>query len=129
MVLIVDTHALIWFLEGSDRLSAVALAQLSDATNSIVVPTIVLTEIRYLYARNRIVVNVDDVIQTTESDERFWIYPLDLSVVEAVPLGLDIHDGIICGTALVQQSTGGNQVKVITRDAAIRNAGVVETLW
>ncbi len=72
---------------------------------------------------------MDDVIQTAESDERFWIYPLDLSVVEAVPLGLDIHDGIICGTALVQQSTGGNQVKVITRDAAIRNAGVVETLW
>jgi len=32
MVYIVDTHALVWFLEGNKRLSETARALLSDAT-------------------------------------------------------------------------------------------------
>lgn len=129
MVLVVDTHALIWYLEGSDRLGAQALAVLQDPSNKVVVPTMVLTEMRYLYEKRRIQISIDDVIELVQSDDHFSIYPLDVSVVQAVPLGLNIHDGIICGTALVQRESVDEEVRVITQDEAIRNAGIVETVW
>jgi hypothetical protein len=44
MVYVLDTHAVVWFLEGSARLSAVAKAAMSDPDADLVVPTIVLVE-------------------------------------------------------------------------------------
>jgi hypothetical protein len=60
------------------------------------------------------------------SDPRCTIYPIDLSVVSKAPLGLDIHDSLIVGTALVQREavTG-----ILTRDEAITSSGLVSTVW
>jgi PIN domain nuclease of toxin-antitoxin system len=129
VVLVVDTHSLIWFLEGSDRLSNAALAALSDERNRIIVPTIVLIEMQYLYSKNRISLRVEDVMEFSQGVDRLAFYPLDLSVVESVPLELNIHDGIICATALVEQLDSGDDVRVVTRDEEIRESAVVRTLW
>jgi PIN domain nuclease of toxin-antitoxin system len=53
MVHIIDTHALVWFLEGNRRLSAAARNVLSDVSAQLVLPTLVLAEAAYLYARKR----------------------------------------------------------------------------
>ena len=45
---LVDTHALVWFLDGDRRLSQDARALLRDESNPLVVPTIVLAEVKYL---------------------------------------------------------------------------------
>lgn len=45
MIHVADTHALVWFLEGSGRLSAAAREALQSPGNEIVIPSIVLAEI------------------------------------------------------------------------------------
>lgn len=54
MIYVVDTHAVVWFLEGDSRLSKAARDALNDANIQLVMPTIVLAEIVFLYARHRI---------------------------------------------------------------------------
>lgn len=54
MIYVIDTHALVWFIEGSQNLSYKAKEIMLAAESPIVVPTIVLAEIKYLYERKRI---------------------------------------------------------------------------
>lgn len=56
MTYILDTHPLVWFLEASPRLSAVARAAISDPASQLVIPSIVLVEISYLDIHDAIVV-------------------------------------------------------------------------
>lgn len=62
MVYIVDTHALVWFLEGNRRLSAAAKAILTDSTAHLVIPAIVLAEAAYLYAHKRTSVDIRRIL-------------------------------------------------------------------
>src|SRR3712207_6296332 len=62
MTYVVDTHALVWFLESSPRLSTAAQNALTDRTTQVVVPTIVLAEITFLYARQRITIDLPHVL-------------------------------------------------------------------
>lgn len=129
MVYVLDTHALVWFLEGSDKLGAEALAVLRDADQRLVIPSIVLAEVKHLATRGRTRLSIDEVVEAIATDQRCTIYPLNLSVIQAMPLELDIHDGIICGTALVYQDILREEVKIASRDMAIQSWGIVETVW
>lgn len=62
MTYISDTHALVWLLEESEELSPQVARIFADREARIVVPTIVLAEIRFLYARGRISTSLNDVL-------------------------------------------------------------------
>jgi len=123
---IVDTHALAWFVSRDLRLSAKARTVLRDPNVRLIIPAIVLAEIKYLGHKGRLTQTLDEVLRVINNDPRCTIYPIDLSVVSKAPLGLDIHDSLIVGTALVQREaiTG-----ILTRDEAITSSGLVPTLW
>ena len=123
---IVDTHALAWFVSRDRRLGAKARTVLRDPNVRLIIPAIVLAEIKYLGHKGRLTQTLDEVLRVINSDPRCTIYPVDLSVVSKAPLGLDIHDSLIVGTALVQRKaiTG-----ILTRDEAITSSGLVPTLW
>ncbi len=130
MIYIVDTHTLVWFLEGQDKVGAQALKILRDPQQRLVIPSIVLGEIKYLASRERISLTVDTVIEVVENDPRCVIYPLDAQVVQVMPVIADIHDGIICGTALLYQDVLGETVKILTRDKKIsQEVSGIETVW
>ena len=99
MTHIVDTHALVWFLEKNRRLSSVAQEALRDAAADVVIPTIVLAEIAFLYARKRVRVDLPTVIAHIAAASNCVVYPLDEAVVERLPTTLNIHDAIIVATA------------------------------
>ena len=46
-----------------------------------------------------------------------------------LPTTLDIHDAVIVGTALVYRDLLGQQVALITKDAAITTSGLVPVVW
>lgn len=48
MVHIIDTHALVWFLEGNEKLGRKALKVLKNSREKLVIPSIVLAEVKYL---------------------------------------------------------------------------------
>ncbi len=124
--LIVDTHALAWFVSRDRRLGAKARTVLRDPNVRLIIPAIVLAETKYLAHKGRLTQSLDEVLRVINSDPRCTIYPVDLSVVSKAPLGLDIHDSLIVGTAMVQREAIAG---ILTRDEAITSSGLVPTLW
>ena len=129
MVYVLDTHAVVWFLEGSSRLGAAAKAAMSDPAVDLVVPTIVLVEAGFLYAKKRTSIDVTAVQQTLIAAANCVAYPLDEQVVALIPNSLNIHDAIIVATALVYKDILNLPVEVVTKDAEITASGLVKTCW
>ena len=129
MTFVVDTHPLVWFLEGNKRLSKKAEEALADAEASFVVPSIVLAEITFLYAKGRIPIAPGAVLRHLSAVRNCAIYPLDEAVIERLPITLEIHDAIIVATALVFRDVLGHPTTVITRDEQITDSGLVDVLW
>jgi PIN domain nuclease of toxin-antitoxin system len=123
---VIDTHALIWFISGDNRLSDNARAILRDPTAQLIIPAIVLAEIKYLASKGRFAQTLDQVLLIINNDPRCLIYPIDLAIIQHMPSDLDIHDGLIVGTALAQAlSVDG----VLTRDEAITGSNLVPVVW
>jgi hypothetical protein len=57
------------------------------------------------------------------------IVAFNTDVLGRMPDGMEIHDAIICGTALAYRDIFSEDVAVITRDRVIRTAGIVPTIW
>ena len=129
MIYVLDTHALVWHLMNSPRLGQQARQIVADASAVLVVPSITLAEARFLSMRGRIPLAWEDVVELLDEDARCEVHPLDRDVVERLPVGLNIHDAIICATALLCRETLGEDVCVITRDGQIIASGLVETVW
>lgn len=129
MVYVTDTHAVVWFLESDARLGREADSVLSNRAERIVVPTLVLAEIQFLYTKKRIRVSLEETLSKLRRAENCTIYPLDELVASNLPQELDIHDGIIVATALVQNEFADSAVVLVTRDRAIRESGLVTTIW
>jgi PIN domain nuclease of toxin-antitoxin system len=129
MTYVTDTHPLVWLLGQVPRLSQTARAALSDTSARLVIPTMVLVEIKFLYARRRITVDVADVLTHVATAPNCLIHPLDEEVVDRLPTSLNIHDAIIAGTAIVYRDVHGEQVALITRDAEITASGLVDIAW
>lgn len=129
MIHVVDTHPLVWHLEGNPRLSAAARGVLTSPESEIVVPSIVVAEVWYLYHRKRISTSADDIRERILRARNCSIYPLDEAVLELLPAGLDIHDAVIVSAAKLYRDVLGQPVRLVTCDEAISRSGIVETLW
>ncbi len=129
MVHVADTHAIVWFLEGDSRLGAAARDALAAPNAQVVIPTIVLAEIAYLYGKRRVEVTLDSVLGHVARAENCSIYPLDEVVVQHLPTNLNLHDGIIVATAIVFRDVLHKNAAVVTRDGMIAQSGVIETVW
>ena len=62
MYIVTDTHPWVWFLTASPRLSQKAKSILSYPSNLIILPSIVMMEIKYLYQHKRITLSFDKAI-------------------------------------------------------------------
>lgn len=129
MTYIVDTHAIIWLLEDDMRLSRAASDVLDDKDSQFVLPTIVLAEIAFLYARQRITIGLPGVFAHITDAANCAVYPLDEVVVQHLPNKLNIHDAIIVATALTLRDELGEDIAVITKDAEITSSGLVKVIW
>jgi PIN domain nuclease of toxin-antitoxin system len=78
MKYVVDTHALIWFLEGNPRLGINAKAILADSASQLVLPAIALAEAVWIVDRARTSIpSVVDLLNAVNADPRITIYPVD----------------------------------------------------
>ena len=128
---IADTHAVIWYLLDSPRLSAQALAQFEACRTDGVrvgVASISIVEIVYLVDKGRIPVETIPLLEKSlEQRPLLEIVPLTQSIAlavrqvprEQVP---DLPDRVIAATALYLG------VPLISRDRKIRLSDVT-TIW
>ena len=126
---IVDTHALVWFLEKNSRLSDNAKTALTDANTQIILPTIVLTEVIFLYAKKKTSINLSAVLSQVANSSNCIVYPLDEEVVSRIPTGINIHDAIIVATGLVFKDLMGHDVAIVTKDELIKQSNLIRTVW
>ncbi|MBW4671951.1 MAG: PIN domain-containing protein [Cyanomargarita calcarea GSE-NOS-MK-12-04C] len=132
MKYVIDTHALIWFLEGNSRLGANANAILSNPDSQLIIPATALAEAVWIVERGRTSIpSVKDIISAIEADHRVVIYPLDKDVI-ATTINLstinEMHDRQIAATALVLASKG-EIVQLLTCDQNITGSGLVSIVW
>ena len=129
---VLDTHALVWHLEGNPRLGPQAGKIIDDPLSELVLPLIALAEAAYIVERQRTAIpTVPDLLRSVLADSRISIFPMIWEVFEAslrasvVP---EMHDRLIVGTALHLQSLG-DTVSLLTKDSTIIAADLVSTLW
>lgn len=133
MAVIADTHAFIWYLRGSNKLSQTAintLDQTIQSGDSVYVASISLVEMAYLVEKNRIPEAAFEQLNQvlTEPTIDFQIVPLDLAIAQiirqidrlTVP---EMPDRIIAATALRLN------LPLITRDHKIQALQNIQTIW
>lgn len=131
-VYVLDTHALIWFLQGDPRLGPGAKAVISDPNCVLVIPAIVLAEAIWLVERGRTnIPSPKTLLEAVDADSRFRYAPLDRNILELTISLLaitEMHDRQIVATTLSLNSAEAPTM-LLTMDAQIRASGLTPVLW
>jgi len=129
---IVDTHALVWYLEGNPRIGPKAKGVLDDPTSDLVVPLIALAEACWIVEHGKTSIqSVQDLLSAVDVDPRIIVFPLERAVLDKT-IGMkaisEMHDRQIVATALCL-ADAGETIAVITKDDDIRKSGLVPIVW
>lgn len=122
--IIIDTHTLYWFLTADKRLSRTAKNTIEEA-ETIVIPTIVLLELLYLFQKKKQVELFPIAFKSFKKDKKYILASLDVAILEEVlkaPSILEIHDRTIVATAQMLNAP------IVTKDRTIRKM-YKETIW
>lgn len=132
MRVVADSHAVVWYLQGSDRLSAPAAQALAEAeaTDGIVVSLATLVDLWYVTQTTRKLTeaHLTGLRSVLTSSAAFVLQPIDLPVVDATvsiarDLLADPWDRFIVATARALT------LPLVTRDDAIRKTRIVPIIW
>lgn len=132
MSVVADSHAIFWYLRGSDRLSTTAAEALRQAerTDGIVVSVATLVDLWYVTQTTQ-GLTVDDLARvraTLDSSVKYVLEPIDVRVVDAsITISraalADPWDRFIVATAKALD------LSLVTRDGPIQKAAIVPTIW
>mgnify|MGYP003383644385 CR=1 FL=1 len=131
---VLDTHSLLWYLEGNRRLGSRARAKISAIESHLVVPVIVLAEAGIIIDHGRTKIpSVARLIDSLAKDSRFEIYPLTLDIFKLslsseASRVTELHDRLIAATVLYIHDSGLD-VSLITQDENLTNARLVPVVW
>jgi PIN domain nuclease of toxin-antitoxin system len=129
---VADSHAIIWYLQGSDRIAAVARSAIRDAERSdgVVVSVASLVDLWYVTQTTKGVAAIDlaRLREHLQRTTKITWEPISVQVAEeSMSISRDVlpdpWDRFIVATARVLD------VALVTKDEAIRAAQLVETVW
>ena len=130
-MILLDTHAAVWLLGSSERLSVKARGAILQARNTgeiLAYSPVSLFEIAYAAHRNRLLLNASVRETIAAIEDRLQCVPLSaLIAICAAELPDNFHgdpiDRMIAATAIIEKCL------LLTADGKIRRAGVCQTLW
>jgi len=131
-VIVLDTHAWVWFVSNPELLSRKASEAIEDAVveKRVFISSISAWEVALLVARGRLqlTMEVDEWVARSESLPFFQFIPLNNTIaVKSValpgPLHADPADRVIIATA---HSLGA---PIITKDKRLRAYSHIKTVW
>lgn len=131
--LVVDSHAFIWYVQASRRLSDAARNAMDDVTAAeapLLISAVTLVELVYLMEKGRFTeADVEALLAILDAtDSGFEVAPVDSAVARAVrqiprAAVTDPFDRMIAATALV---TG---LPLVTYDHRLREFAALDTIW
>ena len=122
-----DTHALAWYFMGRKTLSRIAkkiIDSVFSKKNNCFIPSIVLLEAFHISLKDK-EFNFPTFLEKLRL-KNIFIVPLDLKILStsfSLPIQLEIHDRIICATALIHKCS------LITKDSTIKKVPKLKTIW
>ena len=129
---IVDTHALIWYLESNPNLGSAAKNVLDNPTSELVLPLIAFAEAAHIVEKGRSKIpSVNNLFSDVASDTRIELFPFTFEVLEESLNALvipEIHDRLIVATGLYLQRLG-ETVSILTKDTVIISAALLPVIW
>jgi PIN domain nuclease of toxin-antitoxin system len=112
MTLLLDTHALIWFLENNPSLSSKAKALIEDSNNEVFVSIVSFYEIAIKLSIGKIILpdSLEDfILKTTNNDIQILnLLPSHIIKYQEIPLNAehkDPFDKILIASAIVEKLT------------------------
>ena len=115
MEVVIDSHALFWYLEEPKKLPT-KIITLLDSADLVVIPTIVLLELEYILAKKGFLGRFEELLSELIENKTFSIHPLNTTVVKkysSVTPNLEMHDRVILTTALLLK------VPILSKDPEI----------
>jgi predicted nucleic acid-binding protein len=129
MNLVADTNGLIRLQVDSPLLGSAARRALLDSGNNIHISALVLAELQHSYRKGKHGVSLERALGWIQAVDNALIVAVTLRLVQSIPAGLDIHDGVIVATAFEVAEIQGQPCPVVTSGEAIRQPGVVSVIW
>jgi PIN domain nuclease of toxin-antitoxin system len=131
LLILLDTHVVIWLAQDYQRISTAAHAAIEDARNDdrgLAISDITLVEIAQLASHGRINLIPDAETVLSEVEHRLVILPITSKIaMQAFTLPAnypnDPADRVIGATAVIEGLT------LVTADQAIRRSKAVPTIW
>ena len=132
MRVVADSHAVVWYVQSSKRLSERVAEVLAEAETERALEVSVATFIDLWYVSQTTeaitAAQLAALKQRLVSSEAVRIEPVTVNVVDAtmnIPRTVlaDPWDRLIVATAIALR------VPLVTRDSEIRSSGLVETIW
>jgi PIN domain nuclease of toxin-antitoxin system len=124
--LLLDTHALVWWFTSPERLSARAMAAISDPANEIVVSAASAYEVEYKRDRDAVLSQVPERLTSAVADQGFLWAPITpeaaVAAARLAPHHRDPWDRIIVAQALAHEAV------LVTADRMLAAYGV-PVLW
>ena len=126
---VLDTHVLIWYFIGSERLKRRAKEAIDDCINigvKLLVPTIVLSEALDIAEKKKVEFDFQEMYHLISDNPAFEIIGFTTTIFNETLKIKDIqeiHDRIIVATAIFYSAD------IITKDKIIRASGEVESLF
>lgn len=131
--LVLDTHALIWYMGASSRLSAVAQSAIQSAIQNrmpVYVSAVSMVEIAYLSEKKRLSAELFDQVVHVLKEGNHGLVEIPFTVAMAdtlrtIPVTVvpELPDRMIAATALHLN------LPLVTCDHEIRAATMVVTIW
>jgi len=131
LLILLDTHVVVWLAQDYQRISPKARASIRQAREKkggIVVSDITLFEIALLASRGRVNFKPDVETMLSEVERQFIVLPITANIaLQMFELPADYPndpvDRIIGATALIED------IPLITADREIRKSGAVPAIW
>lgn len=132
MRVVADSHAIVWYLQGSTSLSAPARAALAEAEadGGLVVSVVTLIDLWYVTQTTQTVTTtqLSALRERLASSNAVTLQPVTLAIADAtttIPRATlaDPWDRLIVATA------SALEIPLVSRDQAIHRSGLVLTVW
>lgn len=129
MVYITDTHALVWYLTGDQKLGAEAkkiFTRLEKGKGRLLISLIVFLEVLVLVEKGRITFTWENFNEKIGQFPTAMIYPIGLDVLaEIKDIGnkLELHDRVLVTTTKIHEGV------LITKDPEIKKIKEIKTVW